>query len=133
MMIICSILAFLNNGRRNWTSDKLTESALKNILNFIKISLKMNKTIKKDLLKAIIFSILLTSFYYKTCLCYYHPEVGFFSQFFNFGVNTCFTRLFQLKDSCPPGPPCHMYATIPEDPSYAFFLNVHTHTDVSKL
>ena len=26
-----------------------------------------------------------------------------------------------------------MYATIPEDPSYAFFLNLHTHTDVGKV
>jgi len=26
-----------------------------------------------------------------------------------------------------------MYATIPEDPSYAFFLNLHTHKDVAKV
>ena len=26
-----------------------------------------------------------------------------------------------------------MYATIPEDPGYAFFLNLHTHKDVDKV
>ena len=26
-----------------------------------------------------------------------------------------------------------MYATVPEDPSYAFFLNLHTHTEVDKV
>lgn len=38
-----------------------------------------------------------------------------------------------MKRACPPGPPCQLYATIPEDPAHAFFLNVHTHEDVSNV
>lgn len=70
---------------------------------------------------------------YKTCLCFYNEEIGFYSMKLGFGVNTYFTRIFQLRDACPPGQPCQMYATIPEDPSYAFFLNLHTHKDVKNV
>lgn len=70
---------------------------------------------------------------YRTCLCFYNAEIGYYNHALGFGVNTYLSRIFQLKTSCPPGPPCHMYATIPEDPSYAFFLNLHTHTGVGKV
>lgn len=59
--------------------------------------------------------------------------MGYYNDILGFGINTYLTRIFQLKDSCPSGAPCHMYATIPEDPSEAFFLNLHTHTDVNKV
>lgn len=48
-------------------------------------------------------------------------------------MNTYALRFLELKTSCPPGPPCHVYATVPEDPHQAFFLNIHTHTDVEEV
>ena len=38
-----------------------------------------------------------------------------------------------MDDSCPPGAPCQLYATVPEDPSYAFFLNLHTHPNAGEV
>jgi hypothetical protein len=42
-----------------------------------------------------------------------------------------FSRYFQYDKPCPPGPPCHLYATVPEDASYAVFINIHTHISIS--
>lgn len=71
--------------------------------------------------------------FHKSCVCFYNEEIGFYSHSLGFGLNSYITRLMQLKRSCPPGPPCHIYATIPENPEEAFFLNLHTHEDVSDV
>ena len=70
---------------------------------------------------------------YKTCITFYNAEVGYYNDWVGFGMNTYLSRMASLKQSCPPGPPCQLYATVPEDPSYAFFLNLHTHQDVDKV
>jgi hypothetical protein len=38
-----------------------------------------------------------------------------------------------MKESCPPGPPCHMYVTVPEDVATSAFINVHTHKSIKSL
>jgi len=48
-------------------------------------------------------------------------------------VSSTFTRWFDYKKVCPPGAPCHIYTTVPEDTATGFFLNVHTHTDVQEI
>ena len=70
---------------------------------------------------------------YKTCLCFYNSEVGYYNDLLGFGINTCFIRSLVLKESCPAGGPCQMYTTLPENPSEAIFLNVHTHVDVKAV
>ncbi len=38
-----------------------------------------------------------------------------------------------MKPICPPGKPCHVYATIPENATDNVFISVHTHKDVKEL
>lgn len=95
-------------------------------LTFIQNSLR-GKTDKKVYLLALIASIALPLLFYKTCISFYNEQIGYTSRIFGPAFNTYWTRLLELHQSCPPGPPCHVYATIPEDPTTAFFLNVHTY------
>ncbi len=80
---------------------------------------------------AALVSIILPLFFYKTCISFYNDEIGYTSNFFGPAINTYWARWLELKRSCPPGPPCHVYATIPEDPTTAFFLNLHTYTGIT--
>ena len=63
----------------------------------------------------------------------YNTETLFYSNFFGYDINTYVTRLLTIKESCPVGGPCQMYTTIPENPSEAIFLNLHTHVDVKSV
>ena len=135
MFSVYLVQAYCNNGRRNWSSRDheyrfLTTSIL---YRFLTKALQINPYLKKNLKRALIVSIIAPLLMYRTCICFYNAEVGFYSFSTGFGMNTYATRFFQLKRSCPPGPPCHMYATVPQNPEEAFFLNLHTHVDVSNV
>jgi hypothetical protein len=97
---------------------------------FLRRCFKKRKTNKKALIIAALISIFLPLFFYKTCISFYNDEIGYTSNFFGPALNTYWARLLELKRACPPGPPCHVYATIPEDPTTAFFLNMHTYPDI---
>ena len=129
---ILILLIFLNNGRDKWDSQYYYDT-VSNAKKFISLCLRVESKQKKSIIKVIAISVVATLFMYKTCICFYNDDIGYYSELFGFGVNTYFTRLFQLKKSCPPGPPCQLYATIPEDPAHDFFLNVHTHEDVKNV
>jgi hypothetical protein len=133
MMAVQTLQIFLNNGRSQWKEDAPFRMHLPTFKAFLTLSLKLTPPSKKALIKAAIISVVAPCFMYRTCLCFYNDEVGYYNDLLGFGVNTYLTRIFQLKDSCPSGAPCHMYATIPEDPATAFFLNLHTNPDVSKV
>ena len=34
---------------------------------------------------------------------------------------------------CPPGPPCHLYATLPEDTAHDVFISTHTHISITNV
>lgn len=38
-----------------------------------------------------------------------------------------------MNDACPPGPPCHFYATVPENTANDVFINVHTNSAVRNV
>lgn len=133
MMAVQTLQIYLNNGRSQWKEDAPFRMHLPTFKAFLTLCLKLTAPSKKALIKAAIISVVAPCFMYRTCLCFYNDEVGYYNNLLGFGVNTYLTRIFQLKDSCPSGAPCHMYATIPEDPATAFFLNLHTNPDVSKL
>lgn len=65
-----------------------------------------------------------------SCQVWYEDTYGIYD-------NTYATRLireWQLPTMCPPGPPCHVYATLAEDASTEVFITAHTskvHTNVS--
>jgi hypothetical protein len=133
MMAVDVVQIYLNNGRKKWDEETELTVHVPTIKKYISLCLKLSPDSVKDLKKSAVYSVLFPLLLYRTCLCFYNEEVGFYSYTVGFGINTYFSRIFQLKESCPVGGPCQMYATIPEDPSYAFFLNLHTHPDVSKV
>lgn len=80
------------------------------------LSCQVNKDLKKKIIKLVLISVLANLFMYRTCLCFYNVEIGYYNDVLGFGINTYATRLIQIEKSCPPGPPCHIYATTPENP-----------------
>lgn len=60
------------------------------------------------------------------CIAFYEDYVGLKIKALDLSVSTTLSRYFQLQDACPPGPPCHVYATLPEDATTAVFINAHT-------
>ena len=92
--------------------------------NLFAIFCKTKKWNKKTIIIALILSVFFNIFFYKTCISFFNEEIGYSNSMFGPALNTYWTRLLELKQSCPPGPPCHVYATIPEDPTTAFFLNL---------
>lgn len=78
-------------------------------------------------------SIVTSLFMHRTCLCFYVDGIGYYNHWLGFGVNTMFTRLFALRKACPPGPPCHLYTTLPEDSITSVFVNLHTHVGVNNV
>jgi len=130
MMAVSVVQIYLDNGRKKWDSEARFNYQMSTIKNYTTLCFKLSSDSKKLLKIAAVCAIVFPLFMYRSCLTFYNAEVGYYNHKLGFGVNTYFTRMFQLKTSCPPGPPCHMYATVPEDPSYAFFLNLHTHKDV---
>lgn len=113
MMLILSIKVITNNHR---AFLKETEKTVGKMDWYVTLRRSMNfnkKTIKKQLILVAIFSILLPLFAHRTCLCFYNDEIGYYNHALGFGINTMFTRLFQLNKACPPGPPCHLYTTLP--------------------
>jgi len=71
-----------------------------------------------------IFDILLHLLFTGFCVSSYQDYVG--PIFGTASLSSTFTRYFQLPEFCPPGPPCHVYATLPEDTATSVFINVHT-------
>lgn len=133
MMLISTIQIYLDNGRKLWKEEEPFNYRMPTLKTYLTLCLKLTPAMKKLLKVAAVCAVVFPLLMYKTCLCFYNSEIGYYNERLGFGINTYMSRMFQLKTSCPPGPPCHMYATIPEDPSYAFFLNLHTHTDVGKV
>jgi hypothetical protein len=79
--------------------------------------------------KIFIFSIIsFISSYSLTggCIAFYEDFVGLRIEAIDLSVSTTLSRYFQLADICPPGKPCHIYATLPEDATTAVFINLHT-------
>jgi len=67
------------------------------------------------------------------CETFFNDDYGFsFGK--HTGISTKFTRKFWITDPvCPAGKPCHVYATVPDDPTTQVFLNVHTSYDVDNI
>lgn len=110
---ILSIMVLLDNGRNLWDWGMYSSNKSSTVIAYLRLCLKIDPDVKKKIIKMIIISVLWVLFMYKTCLCFYNIEIGYYNNLLGFGINTYFTRLFQLERSCPPGPPCQMYATIP--------------------
>lgn len=72
-----------------------------------------------------IFDVFMHLLFTGFCVSSYQDYVG--PIFGTASLSSSFSRYFQLPEFCPPGPPCHIYATLPEDTARSVFINVHTH------
>lgn len=86
---------------------------------------------RKKLLLVLFISFTLAFTFSGGCLAFYEEYVGF--KVYVFNLSTTFSRYFELNDACPPGPPCHIYATLPEDASTGVFINVQTNVQYEKI
>lgn len=130
---ILSGMVIINNGRRRWDWG-MHQTHTKSVTKaFLELAFQIDPATKKKIIQMVIISTLGNMFMYRTCLCFYNIQIGFYNPVLGFGINTYITRFLQTERSCPPGPPCQMYTTVPENPEEAFFLNVHTHIDVKQI
>ncbi len=44
----------------------------------------------------IIISVIANLFMYRTCLCFYNVQIGYYNHALGFGINTYTTRLLQI-------------------------------------
>lgn len=91
----------------------VTESAAK---AFLRLAFKMNPKVIQWFKIVTIISLVSNLLMYRSCLCFYNDEIGFYSHKLGYGINTYATRLLQVQKACPPGPPCQVYTTVPENP-----------------
>lgn len=81
---------------------------------------------------ALVCTLFINFFFQNTCITLFNETFGLPLDRFS-TMSTKFTRYFQLSQVCAAGPPCHVFATVPEDASNAVFLNVHTSLSVDSL
>ena len=85
----------------------------------------INSSYRRNLILLFIISISVSFSLTGGCIAFYEDYVGL--NILNLlSFSTTLMRYFQLNDACPPGPPCHVYATLPEEASTGVFINVHT-------
>mmetsp|Transcript_1813 Transcript_1813/g.1708 ORF Transcript_1813/g.1708 Transcript_1813/m.1708 type:complete len:171 (-) Transcript_1813:542-1054(-) len=65
------------------------------------------------------------------CLGFFDTRIGIIKG--TLSISTSVSRFFDLKEACPPGPPCHVYATLPEDSATSVFINAHTNTEYEEV
>lgn len=64
---------------------------------YISLCLKLTKFSQKVLLIGPIVVVLVNLFMYKTCLCFYNSEVGYYNDALGFGINTYCYRALVLE------------------------------------
>ena len=80
-----------------------------------------------------ILTILLPLGLRDTCLCIFTKKYGISVLSGDAVLTSRMLRSFIFDKVCPPGPPCHVYATLPSDASSSVFINVHTDYDVQGI
>ena len=133
MLAISAIQIYLDNGRRLWKAETPIRYQASTLKTYLKLCLQLTPESIKLLKIAVVCAVIFNFLMYKTCISFFNVEIGWYSHSLGIGINTYVSRHLQLRESCPVGPPCHLYATVPEDPSYAFFLNIHTHKEVGQV
>jgi len=89
-----------------------------------------SKKLTMPIIRALTYSLFMPVFFHNSCLSFYNNSIGYYNPTLGFVVNTQLSRYFQLPKACPVGPPCHLYATVPEDTASSVFINIHTHKSI---
>ena len=96
------------------------------------------KKVISGFIALIILALLVNSITYKSCVNDHVDARSGIAYGGGAGKNmyyysSAFTRYLTMDKVCPPGRPCHVYATLPFDTSSSVFINVHTHVDVTQI
>lgn len=130
--IVLSSLILLNEYlnylyRQYPSASKRANSKISRISRVLRIAAQHSTAAMQGTLILIaIYSFGLTFLFQGTCLALYNNENAGFVYKDAFALSTSLTRFFTLGTQCPPGPPCHFFATLPEDGSTGVIINVHT-------
>lgn len=138
--VILSALILLNEYRNHLyrqypSAAKPTNSRFERLFRVFRIAAQ-NSTAAMQLVLVLIalFSFGGTILFQNTCVVVYNNENhGFVFDGDLVSWSSKLTRHFTLDTQCRPGPPCHLFATLPEDASTAVIINVHTHVDVTNI
>lgn len=116
-------------------SSRKKDSRSQNVIRGIRISYQVHRFSTKMKFFAIVaFSIGLPFFYQDFCLSSFNGiRAGSIIPDELASVSTRFSRMINLPKMCPPGPPCHVFATLPENASNSILINVHTHVSVENV
>jgi hypothetical protein len=68
-----------------------------------------------------------------SCWCFYTADTNGWEIASMASVSTRMSRAATMSQQCPPGKPCHVFATLPEDTDTAVFINVQAHVDVTSI
>ena len=91
------------------------------------------KRLRRLVISFLIFSFVASYSLTGGCISFYEGYIGIKIKAIDLSVSTTLTRYFELDEACPPGPPCHIYATLPEDTATGVFINAQTHVDVHSI
>jgi len=133
---ICIILLGIrwSHQKKVKTDDPEGHINTLNRTNRIKILLNRHKTLFALLsLGALLLSFSIPLAFTDTCICIFTKAHGISIMNGTAVLSTRLLRSFQIEKQCNPGPPCHVYATLPADTSTGVFINVHADFDVNSI
>lgn len=95
---INALRIILDNGRRRWDQEvhRSHPRATSITKVFWALSRKLDPATKKKIYKAVGIAIFANLIMYRTCLCFYNIEIGYYNEWLGFGINTYATRFIQL-------------------------------------
>jgi len=133
---ICIILLGIrwSHHKKVKTDDPEGHINTMNRTNRLRIMLNTHKTLFALLsLGALLLSFSIPLAFTDTCICIFTKAHGISVMNGTAVLSTRLLRSFQVDKQCNPGPPCHVYATLPTDTSTGVFINAHTDYDVESV
>lgn len=78
---INTLRIILDNGRKRWDEEvqRSHPRATSIAKIFCALSKKIDPATKKKIYKAIVIAIIANLFMYRTCLCFYNIEIGYYN------------------------------------------------------
>ena len=123
---------FVPQAKKKLSSNSDENIFKRKLKNFVRINILAFRNKKIFFITSnvliIFFSIFIPFFFENTCISLFNPPIGFyFADYID--ISTKITRQITEGYKCPAGPPCHVYATLPENATTGVFINFHTNTD----
>lgn len=80
----------------------------------------------------VFYSLFLQLAFSGTCVALHNDAAPFGIVNTKFSINTKMMRSM-YGDSCPPGPPCHFFAILPENSSSTVLVHLHTNNEIESI